>query len=347
MRQLDLFGSIIETPVPEKVPAPKPPVSESTGKVFEVSRAVERPSSQIETVEELRKTDEAADETGRIDSMDEDGVLPGSSDYPAIFDAPIIVIEEAETATNETSFIETDADEDDIQLLNKLRGAITEDDAQVVVPENTLLPTVEEEKNGSLVATIYENKPATEKLFKTRQKMEGTVQASGTSSIVFDDGRIAVKIKNKPAIETELIKGKKEKVPKILQKRGRKSFKEIEAEVDLIDIPEDEVLFQKQYYTISEVAKWFRVNTSLLRFWENEFDVLKPKKNRKGDRLFRPEDVKNIQLIYQLLRQRKYTIEGAKEYIKTNGKKADIQNQLISTLQKFKSFLLDLKANLQ
>ena len=83
-----------------------------------------------------------------------------------------------------------------------------------------------------------------------------------------------------------------------------------------------------------------------MRFWENEFDILKPKKNRKGDRLFRPEDVKNLQLIYQLLRERKYTIEGAKEYIKANRKKADLELQLTITLQKFKSFLLDLKANL-
>jgi DNA-binding transcriptional MerR regulator len=123
-------------------------------------------------------------------------------------------------------------------------------------------------------------------------------------------------------------------------------LQEIEAEVDLVEIPEDEVLFQKQYYSISEVAHWFRVNTSLIRFWENEFDILKPRKNRKGDRLFRPEDVKNLQLIYQLLRQRKYTIEGAKEYIKTNRKKADVELQLTTTLNKFKIFLLDLKANL-
>ncbi len=142
-------------------------------------------------------------------------------------------------------------------------------------------------------------------------------------------------------------KFKVEKQPKMPQKRGRKSLKEIEAEVDLIEIPEDEILFQKQYYAISEVAGWFRVNTSLLRFWENEFDVLKPRKNRKGDRLFRPEDVKNLQLIYHLLREKKYTIEGAKDYLKTHRKRADIEMQLTNTLQKFKGFLLDLKANLQ
>lgn len=161
--------------------------------------------------------------------------------------------------------------------------------------------------------------------------------------VIFDDGKISVKVKIKPAIAPEIVIEEEKREP---QKRGRKPVKEIEAEADLIEVPEDEVLFQKQYYSISEVAKWFRVNTSLLRFWENEFDILKPRKNKKGDRLFRPEDVKNLQLIYQLLRLRKYTIEGAKEYIKTNGKKADVELQLTNTLQKFKSFLLDLKANL-
>ncbi len=94
------------------------------------------------------------------------------------------------------------------------------------------------------------------------------------------------------------------------------------ASVDLVDIPEDEILFQKSYYSIGSVAQMFKVNQSLLRFWENEFDILKPKKNGKGDRLFRPEDIKNLQLIYHLLREKKYTIEGAKEFLKRS-KKAD------------------------
>lgn len=162
-------------------------------------------------------------------------------------------------------------------------------------------------------------------------------------TVVFENGKIAAKAKNKQLTTTA---GTQEKAKKEPQKRGRKPLHEIESEVDLIEVPEDEELFKKQYYAISEVAKWFRVNTSLLRFWENEFEVLKPKKNRKGDRLFRPEDVKTLQLIHHLLRQRKYTIEGAREYIKTHRQKADIQLQLSNTLQKFKSFLLDLKANL-
>lgn len=129
-------------------------------------------------------------------------------------------------------------------------------------------------------------------------------------------------------------------------KRGRKSFKEMDSEADLIDIPADEILQQKLYYSISEVAGWFKVNTSLLRYWENEFDILQPRKTRKGDRLFRVEDIKNLQLIYFLLRQRKFSIDGAKNYLKNNKQEADTQVQLVESLTKFRSFLLELKSNL-
>ena len=128
-------------------------------------------------------------------------------------------------------------------------------------------------------------------------------------------------------------------------KRGRKSLKEVTAEADLINIPEDEVLFSKQYYTMGEVAEMFRVNQSLLRFWETEFSILQPKKNKKGDRYFRPIDIKNLHLIYHLLRQRKYTIEGAKEFLRKN-KKADERFETIQRLQQIKAFLLELKAQL-
>jgi len=93
------------------------------------------------------------------------------------------------------------------------------------------------------------------------------------------------------------------------------------------------------------VADMFKVNQSLLRFWENEFDILKPRKNGKGDRLFRPEDVKNIKLIYHLLRERKYTMEGAKDFLKKN-KKAEENFAMIESLKQLKGFLNELKANL-
>ena len=88
-----------------------------------------------------------------------------------------------------------------------------------------------------------------------------------------------------------------------------------------------------------------RENQSLIRYWETEFDILQPRKNRKGDRFFRPVDIKNLVLIYDLLRRRKFTIEGAKDYLKKN-KKAEEKFAVIQSLQKLKGFLLELKANL-
>jgi DNA-binding transcriptional MerR regulator len=128
-------------------------------------------------------------------------------------------------------------------------------------------------------------------------------------------------------------------------KRGRKSLKQVGIEADLIEIPTDEVLFSKQYYTMGEVSEMFRVNQSLLRFWETEFDILQPKKNKKGDRYFRPVDIKNLHLIYHLLRQKKYTIEGAKDFLKNN-KKADERFEVIQRLEQIKAFLQEMKAQL-
>jgi len=127
--------------------------------------------------------------------------------------------------------------------------------------------------------------------------------------------------------------------------RGRKSQKLYAAEADLVNIPDDEILFQKQYYTIGEVSQMFQVNASLLRFWESEFDIIKPRKNRKGDRHFRPVDIKNLQLIYDLLRRRKLTIDGARDFLRNN-KKSQERFAMIQSLQKIKGFLLEVKASL-
>jgi DNA-binding transcriptional MerR regulator len=128
-------------------------------------------------------------------------------------------------------------------------------------------------------------------------------------------------------------------------KRGRKSLKQVAAEADLIEIPADEILFAKQYYTMGEVSVMFKVNQSLLRYWETEFDILQPRKNKKGDRYFRPVDIKNLHLIYHLLRQKKYTIEGAKEFLRNN-KKAKERFEVIERLQQIRNFLLEWKAQL-
>jgi DNA-binding transcriptional MerR regulator len=127
--------------------------------------------------------------------------------------------------------------------------------------------------------------------------------------------------------------------------RGRKSIKEAAAGVALVNVPADEELFKKMYYSMGEVAAMFKLNTAMIRLWENEFDALKPKKNGKGDRRFRPEDVKTLQLIFHLLRERKYTMEGAKDFIKNN-KRASEKFALVEELKKVKAFLNELKASL-
>ena len=177
-------------------------------------------------------------------------------------------------------------------------------------------------------------KPLTQILFDFNSTAEKDVSAAETTVLEMP----------KPEEPTPVI------MPALVPKktgsiRGRRSLKDIDVNADLIQVPEDEILFQKQYYSIGEVAIMFRENQSLIRYWENEFDILKPKKNAKGDRFFRPEDVKNLKLIHHLLRQRKYTIEGAKEFLKSN-KTASEKFEMIRSLQKLKSFLNELKASL-
>jgi DNA-binding transcriptional MerR regulator len=112
-----------------------------------------------------------------------------------------------------------------------------------------------------------------------------------------------------------------------------------------LDIPPDQILDEKLYYPISEVANMFHVNISLLRFWEKEFDILKPRKNRKGDRLFRPEDIRNLKMIHFLLKEKGYTIKGAKAFIK-KGKKADLKFEAIESLKRIRGMLIELKSGL-
>ncbi len=316
MRQLDLFSSLFNTPSVEKNPEEKQPVlkkveensaSASTSKNEEISYSLVEIAEETLGVEIFKDPDE-------------------------IITTQIIITHEADKEHLEQSAQKFE-DPFAVSKISK-QGFST----------STIL---EKFQIGADTSALVNNIGNKKKADDQRQKEANKPEPERNGAVIFDDGKISVKVKNKHFVtDTGTKEKEKEKEKKEPQKRGRKSLQEIEAEVDLIEVPDDEVLFQKQYYSISEVAKWFRVNTSLLRFWENEFEILKPKKNRKGDRLFRPEDVKNLKLIYHLLRERKYTIEGAKDYIKTNRKKADIQMQLTNTLQKFKSFLLDLKSNL-
>ncbi|WNM19112.1 MerR family transcriptional regulator [Flavobacterium capsici] len=102
----------------------------------------------------------------------------------------------------------------------------------------------------------------------------------------------------------------------------------------------------KRYYSIGEVAKAFDVNASLIRFWDKEFDVLKPKKNAKGNRMFTPEDVKNLQLIYHLVKERGFTLEGAKTHLKEGKKQTLDKFDIVAKLETIKAQLTDLKKNL-
>lgn len=107
-----------------------------------------------------------------------------------------------------------------------------------------------------------------------------------------------------------------------------------------LDLPE------KRYYSIGELSKAFNVNASLIRFWDKEFDVLKPKKNAKGNRMFTPEDVKNLQLIYHLVKERGFTLEGAKVHLKEGQKKTMDRFEIIRKLESIKTSLINIKNEL-
>jgi len=107
-----------------------------------------------------------------------------------------------------------------------------------------------------------------------------------------------------------------------------------------IELPE------KRYYGIGEVAKAFKVNTSLIRFWEKEFDILKPKKNSKGNRKFTPEDIKNLRFIYHLVKERGFTLEGAKTHLKEEKQQALTKYEIISKLEGIKAKLIKIKSQL-
>jgi len=102
----------------------------------------------------------------------------------------------------------------------------------------------------------------------------------------------------------------------------------------------------KRYYSMGELAKAFDVNASLIRFWDKEFDILKPKKNAKGNRMFTPEDVKNLQLIYHLVKERGFTLDGAKTHLKASQQKTLDSFDIINKLEGIKAQLTQIKNEL-
>jgi len=108
-------------------------------------------------------------------------------------------------------------------------------------------------------------------------------------------------------------------------------------------MPYKEKEIEKLYYSIGEVALMFDVKTSLIRYWEKEFDIIKPKKNKKGNRLFTSKDIDNFHLIFHLVKERGLTLKGARKKIKENRDDAERNFEIIRSLQEIKQLLLEVK----
>ncbi|MBN2814616.1 MAG: MerR family transcriptional regulator [Bacteroidales bacterium] len=111
-------------------------------------------------------------------------------------------------------------------------------------------------------------------------------------------------------------------------------------------MPYKEKKVEKLYYTIGEVSEMFKVNASLIRFWEKEFDIIKPKKNKKGNRFFTQQDIDNIQLIYHLVKERGLTLSGARKKLRDNREDTYNNYEVIKTLNQIKTMLLEIKDTL-
>lgn len=111
-------------------------------------------------------------------------------------------------------------------------------------------------------------------------------------------------------------------------------------------MPYKEKKVEKLYYSIGEVARIFKVNTSLIRFWEKEFDIIKPRKNKKGNRFFTKQDIDNLHLIYHLVKEMGMTLNGAKKKLKENKDDAAHNLEVINSLTEIKNLLLEIKENL-
>ena len=107
-------------------------------------------------------------------------------------------------------------------------------------------------------------------------------------------------------------------------------------------MPYKERDISKLYYTMGEVTQMFDVNASQIRFYEKEFDIIQPKKNKKGNRLFTPEDIENLKIIFHLTDDKGFTLKGAKEHLKNNSGDVKENQKIIASLEKLKDFLLKL-----
>jgi DNA-binding transcriptional MerR regulator len=111
-------------------------------------------------------------------------------------------------------------------------------------------------------------------------------------------------------------------------------------------MPYKEKVIEKKYFSIGEVAEMLNVATSLIRFWETEFDIIKPKKNRKGNRQFTKEDIDNVKLIFHLVKEKGYTLQGAKDLLRTGNNVVKEKVDVIDSLKRIKKFLLEIRSKL-
>ena len=113
-----------------------------------------------------------------------------------------------------------------------------------------------------------------------------------------------------------------------------------------LSMPYKEKKVEKLYYSIGEVAEMLEVPVSTIRFWENEFDILKPMKNKKGNRLFTPADIRNLRLLHHLVKEEGMTLAGAKKKLSEKFTEKDYKFEINESLQKIKSMLLDIRDNI-
>ncbi|MGV8880176.1 MAG: MerR family transcriptional regulator [Sphingobacteriaceae bacterium] len=111
-------------------------------------------------------------------------------------------------------------------------------------------------------------------------------------------------------------------------------------------MPVKEREINKLYYSMGEVSTMFNVNQSQIRFYEKEFDILQPKKNKKGNRMFTPEDVENLKIIFNLIKEKGFTLQGAKDYLKVNREDVKENQKVIDSLERLKTFLMEVKEQL-
>ena len=107
-------------------------------------------------------------------------------------------------------------------------------------------------------------------------------------------------------------------------------------------MPYKEKKVEKLYYSIGEVAKMLGVPVSTVRFWENEFEILKPNKNKKGNRLFTQNDVKNLKLLYHLVKEKGMTLAGARKQLTEKREETDYKFEINESLQNIRSILLEI-----